>query len=105
MVNISKLVRPNILNLKPYSSARSEFSGKEGIFLDANENPYGSLNRYPDPFQRELKEKIAGIKSKFNSLIVDVLYSSSDGLILAQKYLKKKGTAKTSIRQILDIAE
>ncbi len=62
MINISKLVRPNILNLKPYSSARSEFSGKEGIFLDANENPYGSLNRYPDPFQRELKDKIAGIK-------------------------------------------
>jgi len=62
MVNISKLVRPNILNLQPYSSARSEFRGKEGIFLDANENPFGRLNRYPDPFQTELKEKIAGVK-------------------------------------------
>ncbi len=63
MFNLKEIVRPNILSLKPYSSARDEFSGKEGIFLDANENPYGELNRYPDPHQKELKQKLSGLKS------------------------------------------
>lgn len=63
MFELEKIVRKNILNLKPYSSARSEFTGKEGVFLDANENPFGSLNRYPDPFQKELKSKLSSIKS------------------------------------------
>jgi histidinol-phosphate aminotransferase len=49
--------------LKPYSSARDEFSGSEGVFLDANENPYGTLNRYPDPYQKVLKEKLSQLKS------------------------------------------
>lgn len=62
MVDLNKLVRENVLNLTPYSSARDEFSGKTGIFMDANENPYGDLNRYPDPYQRELKKKISEIK-------------------------------------------
>jgi histidinol-phosphate aminotransferase len=44
--NIQKLVRKNILNLAPYSSARDEYEGKEGVFLDANENPFGIYNRY-----------------------------------------------------------
>ena len=56
MIDINNLVRTNIKNLKPYSSARYEFKGKEGVFLDANENPFGELNRYPDPYQRELKK-------------------------------------------------
>ena len=60
---INKLVRKNILSLKPYSSARDEFSGSDGVFLDANENPYGELNRYPDPHQKELKNKLSEIKS------------------------------------------
>ena len=55
MFNLKNIVRPNILGLKPYSSARDEFSGDASIFLDANENPYGDLNRYPDPQQKELK--------------------------------------------------
>lgn len=59
MIELEKLVRPNIRTLKPYSSARDEFSGSEGIFLDANENPFGELNRYPDPYQRELKDLLA----------------------------------------------
>ncbi len=56
--NITALVRENILKLKPYSSARDEFSGSASVFLDANENPYNAppLNRYPDPDQLELKE-------------------------------------------------
>lgn len=63
MFELEKIVRKNILNLKPYSSARSEFTGKEGVFLDANENPFGTLNRYPDPFQKELKSKLGVLKS------------------------------------------
>jgi len=51
--DLGSLVRPNILALNPYSSARDEFTGEEGIFLDANENPYGKNNRYPDPRQRK----------------------------------------------------
>jgi len=63
MYDINKLVRPNILSLKPYSSARDEFQGDEGIFLDANENPFGTLNRYPDPYQKRLKQRLSEIKS------------------------------------------
>lgn len=62
MVNIENLVRENIRKLKPYSSARDEFSGAKGIFLDANENPFGDLNRYPDPYQKKLKEKLGQYK-------------------------------------------
>ncbi len=59
------LVRPNILKLKPYSSARSEFKGEGNfILLDANENPYNNgLNRYPDPLQLKLKKRLSGIKN------------------------------------------
>lgn len=62
MNNIKSLVRKNILNLAPYSSARDEFSGSDGIFLDANENPFGQYNRYPDPYQKDLKQKLSIIK-------------------------------------------
>ncbi|MFC4165468.1 histidinol-phosphate transaminase [Epilithonimonas zeae] len=60
-IDIQKLVRKNILNLKPYSSARDEFEGENGIFLDANENPFGVLNRYPDPYQKRIKQKLSVI--------------------------------------------
>lgn len=63
MIELNTLVRENIKALKSYSSARDEFSGSEGIFLDANENPFGELNRYPDPYQRELKQLIGEYKS------------------------------------------
>lgn len=58
------LVRDNIKNLKPYSSARHEFSGHADIFLDANENPndHHIYNRYPDPLQTRLKRKISAVK-------------------------------------------
>ncbi|MBS1647780.1 MAG: histidinol-phosphate transaminase [Bacteroidetes bacterium] len=59
---IQNLVRKNIVNLQPYSSAREDFTGSEGVFLDANENPFGTYNRYPDPYQKQLKEKLAQIK-------------------------------------------
>lgn len=58
------LVRPNILALEPYSTARDEFKGGDiSVWLDANESPYPSgLNRYPDPHQKELKAAVAGLK-------------------------------------------
>jgi histidinol-phosphate aminotransferase len=67
MFNLDALVRTNIRTLKPYSSARDEFKGEASIFLDANENSLGSplvkwYNRYPDPLQLKVKEKIAFIK-------------------------------------------
>lgn len=61
--DIATLVRPNIRQLCPYSTARDEFEGKLGVFLDANESPYPTgWNRYPDPRQKELKKRIAAIK-------------------------------------------
>jgi len=65
--NLENILRKNIKNLKPYSSARDEFKGKEGVFLDANENSFGSplkenYNRYPDPMQLDVKEKLSKIK-------------------------------------------
>jgi histidinol-phosphate aminotransferase len=64
MNRIEKLVRPKIASFVPYSSAREESGDIAGVFLDANENAMGSvlgrgLNRYPDPYQRELKEVLA----------------------------------------------
>jgi histidinol-phosphate aminotransferase len=61
--NISELVRENVRRMKPYSSARDEFKGEADVFLDANENPFPSpFNRYPDPLQWKIKEKLAAIK-------------------------------------------
>ncbi len=63
-MNLEQLVRPNILALKAYSSARSEFKGSADVFLDANENPFDTgYNRYPDPLQHQLKTKIGQLKN------------------------------------------
>ena len=64
---LNKLIRPNIKTLKPYSSAKDEYTGDAKILLDANENSLGSpltkwYNRYPDPYQRQVKEKLAFVK-------------------------------------------
>jgi len=62
-IDINTLVRRNVLTMKPYSSARDDFHGEAEVFLDANENPYPSpYNRYPDPLQWKVKEKLAEIK-------------------------------------------
>lgn len=62
-MNLQQLVRKNIWNLKAYSSARDEFKGEASVYLDANENPLnGPYNRYPDPLQWKLKEKVSEIK-------------------------------------------
>lgn len=63
MFDLEKAIRTNVRTLSPYSSARDDFSGSEGVFLDANENPYGKLNRYPDPYQSDVKRAIAKIKN------------------------------------------
>ena len=63
MKNLKEIVRKNIYSLKPYSSARNEFKGEASIFIDANENPYDTpYNRYPDPLQLQVKEKISALK-------------------------------------------
>lgn len=64
METIKDLLRPNILRLKAYSTARDEYQGNIGQFMDANENPYqNGINRYPDPYQKELKTKISTLKN------------------------------------------
>ncbi len=67
MFNLDNLIRANIKTLKPYSSARDEFSGEAKVFLDANENSLGSplikwYNRYPDPHQQAVKQQLSKIK-------------------------------------------
>ncbi len=67
MFDLNSLVRPNVRRMRPYSSARSEFAGEAEVFLDANENAYGSpaggrWNRYPDPRQSDLKNKISAMR-------------------------------------------
>ena len=88
MFDLNKLLRDNIRQLVPYSSARDEFKGSAQIFLDANENSFGSplpvsYNRYPDPMQWTVKYKIADIKGvppqhiflgNGSDEVIDVLY-------------------------------
>ena len=64
-MNLNKLIRPAVKAMKSYSSARDEFESqdKDLVFLDANENPFpNGLNRYPDPQQMQLKNKLAALK-------------------------------------------
>lgn len=80
--DVLKLVRPSILKLKPYASAKEEFKGfdQDLVFMDANENPYeNGLNRYPDPHQKELKKRIAEIKQVNDQRIV--LGNGSDEIL------------------------
>src|SRR5208337_2512851 len=63
MFDLQTIIRENVKSLIPYSSARDEFTGEKGVFLDANENPFNEpYNRYPDPLQRKVKEKLANLK-------------------------------------------
>jgi histidinol-phosphate aminotransferase len=63
-MSIERLLRSNIRNLQPYSSARDEFKGEASVYLDANENPYNApFNRYPDPLQLEVKELLSKVKN------------------------------------------
>jgi histidinol-phosphate aminotransferase len=60
---LQNIIRKNILALQPYSCARDEFKGDDAIFLDANENPFGVWNRYPDPYQSRLKQMLIRMKN------------------------------------------
>lgn len=61
--NVKNLLRPHLVGLLPYSSARDDFKGQASVYLDANENPFDTgLNRYPDPHQKKLKNRIAELK-------------------------------------------
>lgn len=90
---LEELTRPNIWVLKPYSSARDEYSGNEAkVFLDANENPYNNpLNRYPDPLQRDLKARLAQIKgvAKENIFLGN---GSDEAIDLAYRCFTRPGT-------------
>ena len=89
--DILALVRKNILEMKPYSSARDEYSGSASIFLDANENPFNNpLNRYPDPKQTLVKKRIAELKG----LAVDNIFlgnGSDEGIDLLFRVLCEPG--------------
>lgn len=90
---LEELTRPNIWAMKPYSSARDEYSGNEAkVFLDANENPYNNpLNRYPDPLQRDLKARLAQIKgvAKENIFLGN---GSDEAIDLAYRCFTRPGT-------------
>ena len=78
--DLNKIVRPKIKELKPYSSARDEFTGQADIYLDANENPFETgLNRYPDPYQDKLKTKLSKVKNVNKDSII--LGNGSDEVI------------------------
>ena len=67
MFSINNIIRANIKNLTPYSSARDEYKGEASVYLDANENAFGSpleqqYNRYPDPLQYKVKKRLSDIK-------------------------------------------
>jgi histidinol-phosphate aminotransferase len=96
MIDVNRLVRENVRSLVPYSCARDEFMGSEGIFMDANENPFGNLNRYPDPYQRELKSAISKIKGIEDAKIF--LGNGSDEIIdLIFRIFCNPGTDKALI--------
>lgn len=96
MFNLKNIIRENILYLQPYASARDEFSGRDGVFLDANENPFGSLSRYPDPYQIELKQKLSELKDvSINNIFVG---NGSDEVIdLAFRIFCNPGKDRTLI--------
>jgi len=93
MINIKSIVRRNIVDLKPYSCARDEYSGDDGVFLDANENPYGVLNRYPDPLQFDLKRKLSLLKS-VNTNNIFIGNGSDEVIDLAFRIFCKPGLDK-----------
>lgn len=90
-MNLARLVRPNINKLTPYSSARNEFTGSAAVFLDANENPFNEpYNRYPDPLQKGIKEKLAELKG-VNSENIFLGVGSDEGIDLAYRIFCRPG--------------
>ena len=93
MFELKNIVRKNILELQAYSSARDEFKGTKGVFLDANENPYGHLNRYPDPHQSELKAALSELK-KLDTKNIFIGNGSDEVIDLVYRIFCEPGTDK-----------
>ncbi|MCF2874250.1 MULTISPECIES: histidinol-phosphate transaminase [unclassified Tenacibaculum] len=93
MFELEKIVRPNIQSLKAYSSARDEFKGEAEVYLDANENPFGTLNRYPDPQQKSIKERLSEIK-EINTNQIFVGNGSDEVIDLAFRIFCEPGKDK-----------
>ena len=93
MKTLEQLVRPNIRALKPYSTARDEYAGGEiTTWLDANENPYeNGVNRYPDPHQKELKQRIAALKGVREEQVF-IGNGSDEAIDLAYRIFCRPGT-------------
>ncbi len=90
-MDLNELVRPNILQLTPYSSARNEFKGEASVLLDANENPFNApYNRYPDPLQYKVKEKLAELKGVSPDQIF-LGVGSDEGIDLAYRIFCRPG--------------
>lgn len=96
MTEIEKYIRPNILALQPYSSARDEFKGTAEIFLDANENPWGTYNRYPDPYQQKLKQKISTLK-KVDHINIFIGNGSDEAIDLVFRIFCEPGRDKVLV--------
>jgi histidinol-phosphate aminotransferase len=84
------LIRPSILEVTAYSSARSEYEGNANIYLDANESPYGTYNRYPDPLQKELKKAIA-LKEQINDNQIFIGNGSDEAIDLLYRIFCEPG--------------
>ena len=89
-----RLIRPNILALEPYATARDEFQGGDiSVWLDANESPYtNGVNRYPDPHQRELKSVIARLKGVDEDTIFIGGAGSDEAIDLTYRIFCRPGT-------------
>ncbi|MBN2781236.1 MAG: aminotransferase class I/II-fold pyridoxal phosphate-dependent enzyme, partial [Candidatus Marinimicrobia bacterium] len=101
-VSLSSLVRENIRNMEKYASARDDFSGPARIFLDANENAFGSpsdhtLNRYPDPLQKQLRKRIADYKQLDDPETVFLGNGSDEAIDLLMRAFCVPGTDKLMI--------
>ncbi len=93
MNRIENWTRPNIRSLEPYSSAKDEYSGTDALFLDANENPFGTYNRYPDPRQRKLKSVLVK-QSNISSEQVFIGNGSDEVIDLLLRIFCEPGTDK-----------
>ncbi|WP_118950222.1 histidinol-phosphate transaminase [Taibaiella helva] len=96
MRTLQQLVRKNILDLRPYTSARSEYKGQAGVLLDANENPWGNNNRYPDPGQLQLKQQLARYR-QLNPANIFIGNGSDEMIDLAFRIFCRPGQDKALV--------
>ena len=91
MDSIDQLTRACVRKLKPYSSARGEHAGQQGILLDANENPFDNgYNRYPDPLQKAVKAKMSALKGSGDYESADALADEALGIVFKDRVKQKQ---------------